>query len=176
MPEIALEIEVLSGPVTVIRPIGYMDSATVPEMEEVFADTVRSGARKIVFDGSRLDYLSSDGLGGILQYIPLLRSGGGDLKLACLHGKAALIVEILGLDRILQVFDSVEKAEEAFEYPLPVEISGAPYYLSTKKGRAVHRPGCRFVSARNRSAVVIFYSLDAAARAGKVFCRICRPG
>lgn len=170
-----LTVEIHRGPVTTVAPVGDMDADTASAVATALSELIDAGVRRIVVDGTRLDYLSSDGLGCIIQHVQFLRETEGDLKLACFHGKAAIIVELLGLDKIIQVFSSLADAIAAFALPLPSETEALPRFAATKKGKSVHRLTCRFIKGKDTGRLRQFRSLEKAKEAGLARCRICWP-
>lgn len=171
----ALTVEIEEADVAVVRPAGFMDASTARLVEEEVTRLVRQGANRLLFDGAELSYLSSDGLGGILQHVWELRRRGGDLKLARLHGKAETIVRLLGLDQVLDVFDTLEEALDAFARPLPGTLARPQLFLATPGGRTFHLPSCRYVLGRKPADLTRYEDRTAALTAGRRPCRVCQP-
>jgi anti-anti-sigma factor len=59
--------------------------------------------------------LDSGGVGSIVAKYLSVRRAGGDLKLVCLSGRACHVLEIAGLLRVFEVFDSEEVAAASFQ-------------------------------------------------------------
>jgi anti-anti-sigma factor len=82
--------------VTVVAVEGRIDAATAPEFDSACAPLLEGGARDVVLDCGRLEYLSSAGLRSVLALGKVLRERGGGLKLANLAGMAKQILELSG--------------------------------------------------------------------------------
>ena len=163
------------GKIVIVEPEGALDADTASIMQAALVRLSQDGASRIVIYGKRLDYMNSDGLGSILGLVLLLRKRGGDLKLACFRGKAHTIIEMLGLDQILQVFSSLEEAITAFDLPLPDAFAPSLALAASARGGKVHALGCRFLLSGQHGALRFFSTLTDAQRAGLSPCRVCEP-
>jgi len=81
------------------------------EMEALMA----SVPEKVVFDLERLTYLSSWGIGILVTVASRIRKRGGRVKFANLHTEVAEVLKITRLDRVLELYPSLETAIESFE-------------------------------------------------------------
>jgi len=61
-----------------------------------------------------VDFIDSYGIGDIVASYSAVKEKKGRLKLACLSPKIWLIFQYSGLTRILEIFDSEEKAIQSF--------------------------------------------------------------
>ena len=161
--------------VVIVEPEGALDADTASDLHATLMQLWQDGAARIVIDGKRLDYMNSDGLGSILEFVPRLRKRGGDLKLACFSGKAHTIIELLGLDQVLQVFASLDEAIAAFDRPLPDAFSPTLALAASARGKKVHALGCRFLRSGQQGALRFFSTVTDAQRAGLSPCRVCEP-
>lgn len=75
------EEKIVETGVTILRPIGRVDSTNAPEMEKMLRGALDSGATKIIFDLAKLDYISSAGLRVILMAAKKLGKGVGRVVL-----------------------------------------------------------------------------------------------
>lgn len=104
------------GSVEVLRLDGALDSYSFPQLEAAFKDLTDSKRSQIVFDCGNLDYINSASLGALIGFARTARDLGGDLKLASLTPKILGIVELLGFNKMLQVFPDVQLAVSKFSY------------------------------------------------------------
>ena len=81
-------------------------------MEEHFAN---DGLRGIVLDLSRVDYMSSAGLGTVVWLGKRLREEKQGFGVSGLRDRVAQVFKLSGLDRILPIYPSTEAAEAAIE-------------------------------------------------------------
>ena len=83
---------------------GALDAYSFPRLEAALSQLREKGRHRIVLDCTGLDYVNSAALGALIGFARRARENGGDLKLASLTPKIYSIVELLGFDKILQIF------------------------------------------------------------------------
>ena len=103
-----------SGEVTIIGFEGKLDTNTCPDAEVHLKKTLDDGAKKILADFTKLDFVSSAGLRILLSTAKRLESGGGVLRICGLNETVSEIFEISGFDTILSVFGTTEDAMVGF--------------------------------------------------------------
>jgi len=91
-----------------------IDSLSASELEQVMDSLLRRGRHKIVIDLAGVDYISSAGWGIFISHIKDVRGHGGDIKLTNMVTDVREIFELLEFDKVLNVFNSVDKAVEDF--------------------------------------------------------------
>jgi anti-anti-sigma factor len=100
---------VLHGtPFLVLR--GRLDGLTAPAVEEKVATLLSSGATRLVFDCSGIEYASSAGLRVFLSAAKKLKTAGGRCGFAALTPPLREIFEISGFLDVLEIHDNVESA------------------------------------------------------------------
>jgi anti-sigma B factor antagonist len=72
----------------------------------------------LVFDGSELTHLDSDGVRMLLHCMEEVIKRNGDLKLAAIPPGPAVILELTRVDRLFETFENARDAVESF-YRLP---------------------------------------------------------
>ena len=100
--------------VTVVDMEGKLDAQTSPDAQSRITRLVEEGARKVVVNFDKLDYVSSAGLRVLLATAKQLKSDGGELRICCLNDIVKEVFEISGFITILNVFASVSEALEDF--------------------------------------------------------------
>lgn len=98
---------------SVIDVKGRLDSVTVRRFDEECARWIDQGQPLMVFDLSRLDYVSSAGLSSLLAAAKRVQSRGGRFAVAGLAGLVKEVFTISGFDTILATFPDVESAQQA---------------------------------------------------------------
>jgi anti-sigma B factor antagonist len=76
-------------------------------------DEILEGHRKLVLDCGGLDYISSMGLGTLIRVNSRMKAKGGDVKLAAVRGAVAEVVGVVGLNRIFQIYPTLDDAVAA---------------------------------------------------------------
>lgn len=100
--------------VLILSADGGIDSASAEALVAELATLVEAGARKLIVDCSRIGYISSYGIAVLVRLHKKLAEGGGDVKLAALDSRVARLIELVGLERIFQIFPNVDAARDAF--------------------------------------------------------------
>jgi anti-sigma B factor antagonist len=107
--ELSLSARTVAGH-RVLDVVGEVDVYTAPQLRERLITLVDEGARQVVIDLGRVEFLDSTGLGVLVGALKRLRGVGGELALVCAQERLLKIFRITGLDRVFALFDSVEAA------------------------------------------------------------------
>lgn len=103
-PTTLLDVSVDPGPTTTISLSGDLDPATAPQLEEALATVVSDEAvGRVVFDLGGLAFLDSSGLRVFVTARDALRSRGADLALRGPSANTRRLLDITGLDEIIEV-------------------------------------------------------------------------
>ncbi|MEN3307224.1 MAG: anti-sigma factor antagonist [Micromonosporaceae bacterium] len=107
--ELSLSTRTVAGH-RVLEVSGEIDVYTAPQLRERLIALVEDGARKVVVDLSRVEFLDSTGLGVLVGALKRLRGVNGDLALVCAQERLLKIFRITGLDRVFTICESVDAA------------------------------------------------------------------
>jgi anti-sigma B factor antagonist len=102
-----------SGDHTVLEVGGEVDVYTAPRLREKLVELVEQGARHVVVDLSRVEFLDSTGLGVLVGGLKRLRAVNGTLGLVCAHERLLKIFRITALDRVFSLYGTVAAATAA---------------------------------------------------------------
>jgi len=75
---------------------------------------VDSGARRLIVDCARLEYVSSYGIAILMRLSKRLREHGGDVRLAAVRGLVSRVITLCHLENALRMHATVDEAREAF--------------------------------------------------------------
>lgn len=100
--------------ITVVALAGNLDSNTSPQAQQALDGILAGGAKKMVIDFTRLDYISSAGLRVLLGAAKRLSVAGGALHLFGLNETVREVFEISGFATILKVFAAEADAMKGF--------------------------------------------------------------
>jgi len=115
MPD-ALSIECYSdGAVTTVGISGSLDAHTAPQLEALLESEIGAGRVKIVADASRLDFISSAGMGVFLGFIDEVRDRGGDIKICGLSTEIRQVFDLLGFEPLFDLTTTVDEARQRFD-------------------------------------------------------------
>ena len=91
----------LNGTALEIALEGRLDTVTAPDLESVLKESLDS-AETLVFDLSKLDYISSAGL-RVLLYAHKMMGGKGGMKVTHVNEIVAEVFEVTGFSDILNI-------------------------------------------------------------------------
>lgn len=100
--------------ITAVKLKGFLDSGTRFALEKSLDFLLNEGCTKMIFDCSGLDYINSEGMMIFISTATELQSKGGALKLASIRGDVKQTLQIIGVEKFIDTFDSIEEAIEAF--------------------------------------------------------------
>jgi anti-sigma B factor antagonist len=110
-------VETKSGTKTILEAKGRLDTMTSGEFEKRVAALIAAGSRQLVFDFSRLTFLSSAGLRAILFAAKAISAKRGKLTLGVPAGPVRETLAMAGVIPLLAVFHSQAEATRACELP-----------------------------------------------------------
>jgi anti-anti-sigma factor len=96
------------GGIVQIEIVGRLDAASAGEADETVAGILNDGANKLLFNLSRLEYLSSAGLRVLLAAAKKIRLIEGKVVLCSLTEYVKEIFEVSGFESLIPIADSVE--------------------------------------------------------------------
>ena len=112
--ELSMSTRVI-GDHSVLEVGGEVDVYTAPRLRERLVELVEQGAKHVVVDLSRVEFLDSTGLGVLVGALKRLRAVGGTLGLVCSHERLLKIFRITALDRVFALYGTVEAATAAVD-------------------------------------------------------------
>ncbi len=93
---------------------GKLDTLTSPEAQSHLTRLIEEGARKILVNFDKLEYVSSAGLRVLLTAAKQLRTENGELRICGLNEVVKEVFDISGFITIFKVFASEPEALEDF--------------------------------------------------------------
>jgi anti-sigma B factor antagonist len=113
----SLEIRIIEHDhVALLEVAGRIDSVSADEFGAALMGTLDSGQDCIVIDCSQLSYLSSAGLRELVsaRKRAVEDSVNGDVRIAAPSEKVAHVLQMSGLDKVFEVFETQEEAVNSF--------------------------------------------------------------
>ena len=110
---------------TVLEVGGEVDVYTAPRLRERLIELVDGGARDVVVDLGRVDFLDSTGLGVLAGARKRLRAADGTFGLVCSKEPLLKIFRITALDQVFPIFPSVEAATSTSGHPVAGDPDGS---------------------------------------------------
>jgi anti-sigma B factor antagonist len=107
---LTIEARLESGETAVISPVGEVDIANTQEVRDAALKLMSQGARHVVVDLSRTEYLDSAGLGMLVGLLKRVRERGGAMAVAGAKGRVKYVFDITHLDLVLALCEDVATA------------------------------------------------------------------
>jgi anti-sigma B factor antagonist len=95
---------------TIVSLRGRLDSVTTPAFESSIEAVVASGRSRVLIDCSELRYISSMGIGALVQLAKTLEASGGRLSFAGLTQQVRSVLDMVGLLTIFRVYGTRQEA------------------------------------------------------------------
>lgn len=91
-----------------------LDSSVSPELKAEFLLLCKPKVtEKLIVDMAKVDSCDSSGLSALLIADRAMREHGGEVRLVHVHKKVMSILKITQLDRVFQIYDSLQSALKA---------------------------------------------------------------
>jgi anti-anti-sigma factor len=94
----------------VVSPEGRIDTATAKKFWALLDQAMTAGNGRIIVDLARVEYITSAGLGTIINAARKAKAGGGTLVICGAAGCVRDVLEISGLARIVPTAATLEEA------------------------------------------------------------------
>jgi len=94
-----------AGPASVLRIEGDITSVSEPDLMAAYGRAVVNGARAVVLDFSKLEYMNSGGIGLLVTLLVRAQRGGGRLVATGLSDHYRQIFTLTRLDEAIEIHD-----------------------------------------------------------------------
>jgi anti-sigma B factor antagonist len=101
------------GPASILRIQGDVTSASEPDLSAAYGLAVANGARVVVLDFSRLEYMNSSGIGLLVTLLVRANRSGGRLVAIGLSEHYRQIFQLTRLDEAIEIHDDEAAAVAA---------------------------------------------------------------
>jgi len=98
------------GDVTIVHVAGEIDVYTAPMLREHLDEHIAQGRTHLVVDLEDVPFMDSTGLGVLVGRLKLIRVSDGTLRLVCFSERILKVFSITGLDKVFQIFASLDEA------------------------------------------------------------------
>lgn len=98
---------------TVVRVQGEVDVYTAPQLRERLDAEIEAGRHDLVVDLSGVSFMDSTGLGVLVGRLKQIRVHDGTMRLVCAHDRVLKVFVITGLDKVFEIFPTVDEALSA---------------------------------------------------------------
>ena len=80
---------------------------------------IAGGETRVIFDLAGLTHADSAAIGAIVRCLMKLKGAGGALRIAAAHPMIVLSLQLTKVDRLIEMFSSVDQASQEFSAPKP---------------------------------------------------------
>jgi anti-sigma B factor antagonist len=95
----------------ILKIIGGLDAAHTKEFKHQF-QAFAEQHQNFIFDLSEMEFMDSTGFGAVVSVYKLMKEAGGKVLITNLQSKPKMLFKITRADKIFQVFDNLEAAED----------------------------------------------------------------
>ncbi|WP_411284976.1 STAS domain-containing protein [Lapillicoccus sp.] len=95
---------------TVVHVGGEIDVYTAPALRERLDEEIERGEHDLVVDLSEVTFMDSTGLGVLVGRLKLIRVHEGAMRLVCDYDRVLKVFTITGLDKVFEIFPTVDEA------------------------------------------------------------------
>jgi len=95
----------------ILKIIGGLDAAHTKQFKQQF-QAFAEEHMSFIFDLEEMDFMDSTGFGAIVSIYKLIKEAGGKVLITNLQSKPKMLFKITRADKIFQVFDNLEAAED----------------------------------------------------------------
>jgi anti-sigma B factor antagonist len=107
---VSLSDESVDGETHLVRARGELDLYAAPELKRLLTDAIEAGKTRIVVDLTDAALMDSTALGVLIGARKRLRVRDGSLAVASSQPTILRILEVTGMDQVLDLHDTAEDA------------------------------------------------------------------
>ncbi|NLC56327.1 MAG: STAS domain-containing protein [Armatimonadetes bacterium] len=96
--------------VTVVDLVGELDAFTSLDLREAVVRLIEEGARDIIINLERVEFIDSVGLGTLVGCLKRSAEHGGSINLVCANPQIQKVFDITGLSKIFAIYKTREEA------------------------------------------------------------------
>jgi len=101
--------------ILIVRADGGLNSENADQFVNELESLIEGGQTKIIVDCTRLEHITSYGLGVLVRLHTKLAKRGGSVKLACVKGLIKQLLAITRLNSIFEIYPDVNRARLMFQ-------------------------------------------------------------
>jgi len=96
----------------VIALSGDIDMYSSPDLRKELMALIKKKASSLLIDFTSVSYIDSSGIATFVESLKYMKSYGGRLRLFCLPGRIVEIFRFSKLDRVFEIYGSIDDAIE----------------------------------------------------------------
>lgn len=138
MSDFAVDVRELTDGVNVLALKGVLDKSSSDKLEQVLRDSSAAGRLKFVVNCSKLENVSSEGMGVFLSHLIRIRKARGDIKFCEVGERVEGVLKTLNLNKLLVVKPTESAAIQEFggaiEEPTPASKKLKKLHVEREEG------------------------------------------
>jgi anti-sigma B factor antagonist len=108
-----MDTRTIDNKLPVIELEGEVDVYTAPQLKQQMINLLESGNKQMIIDLTKVEYLDSTALGVLIGGLKRMREMDGNMMLVCPSARIRRVFEITGLDKIFDIYNTADEAQEA---------------------------------------------------------------
>ena len=129
--------------ITLLELVGRIDSFSIDELNSGFNKVMKTGKKNILLIMKDLEYINSKGLGVLISFFKWVKRIGGLVKIAEVPLNIMQVLNLLGLDGLALIYESVSDAKESFRRQQMKEERIEDYKPSERVDTAMESPSSK---------------------------------
>ena len=105
----------VSPKVMIVSFSGALNARSAEEAKQVFRDLIEQGVTQVIVDLQGVPFIDSSGLASLVSGLKTLGGEASNLKLAAPQSQARLLFELTMFDRVFEIHDTVEDAQNSLD-------------------------------------------------------------
>lgn len=97
-----------AGDWSVVAVTGDLDVLTAPRLRDRLSSLIDDSRHKLLVDLTGCDFIDSSGLSALVTAYKRAGSAGGELRLVCPPGNVRRLIEVVALDQVFSISDSLD--------------------------------------------------------------------
>jgi anti-sigma B factor antagonist len=103
----------VSSNVSIVVLNGALNARSAEEAKQTFRNLKEQGVSQVIVDLNEVPFIDSSGLAALVSGLKTLGGEASNLKLAAPQSQARLLFELTMFDRVFEIHDSVEDAQNS---------------------------------------------------------------
>lgn len=100
--------------VDIIEIIGDLKVFDLADYTTFFEEFLSKGHHRIIIDFSKISYIDSTAIGLLVNIKRNAEEQGGNLVISCVNDDVMNVFSITGIDKFIDIYDTVDKAKRHF--------------------------------------------------------------
>jgi anti-anti-sigma factor len=122
--------------VVIVALAARIDSFAIEELYEGFEQVKKTGKRNIVLMMRDLEYINSRGIATLISFFKWAKEEGKSVKLAQVPKNIMALLNLLGIEKLTSIYDTLPEAIESFEQDLAQEQFPEEAAISNEEGQS----------------------------------------